>query len=494
MGLGRLVRQSSLYLVGNIASRAVGFLLVPLYAHYLSPAEYGLVDLIDLMIMVITLCVGVSALGTALVRIYYELPDESDRKVLSSTAFALVILLSLPISLAGILLARPLSRLMFHSDANAAIIMAFFVAMFFGNIMEISATFVRLRERVAMIVTYSVSTLVAAAGFNIFFIAYQRRGIWGFVLSKLIVGTGGALLLLMLNLRYTGMHFNWSYARRMFRFAAPLIACGLAVFTLHFSDRFFLNAYGYQTQLGQYALGYRFAFMLPILIAEPFSKAWSVSFYKFAEDPAWQSVFSRVLRNLLFLMVLGALGLSLFSRPALLLMVTPAYRPALYVIPVVSFAYVFRQAGDFYRDLLLISRKSFLIGQLTVIVAAVNIALNFAWIPRYGMYGAAWATFVSWFAYMFTLWTAAYRQHRFPFPVFSLGTTMGLSFLTLLGAEHTTPDSFWGSMATGTAWTLAFLLVIWVIGYFPKSEIAEMTDRVKMLRRTAVDWAKGTAA
>lgn len=234
--------------------------------------------------------------------------------------------------------------------------------------------------------------------------------------------------------------------------------------------------------------------MLPILIAEPFSKAWSVSFYKFAEDPAWQSVFARVLRNLLFLMVLGALGLSLFSRPALLLMVTPAYRPALYVIPVVSFAYVFRQAGDFYRDLLLISRKSFLIGQLTVIVAAVNIALNFAWIPKYGMYGAAWATFASWFAYMLTLWVAAYRQHGFPFPAYSLGTTMGLSFLTLLGAEHTTPNSFWGSMATGTAWTLAFLLVIWVIGYFPKSEITEMTDRVKMLRRSAAGWAKGSAA
>jgi O-antigen/teichoic acid export membrane protein len=494
MGLGTLVKQSSLYLIGNVASRAVGFLLVPLYAHYLSPAEYGLVDLIDLMIMVITLCVGVAAIGTAMVRIYHELPHEHDRMILSSTAFSLVIVLSLPISAVGILAAKPLSRLMFHSEANATIIAAFFVAMFFGNIGEIAATFVRLKDRVGLIVTYSLSTLVAAASFNIFFIAFQHRGIWGLVLSKLIVGTGGAIFLLLLNLRMTGLHFDLSYARRMFHFAAPLIASGLALFTLHFSDRFFLNAYGYQTQLGQYALGYRFAFMLPILIAEPFSRAWSVSFYRFAEDPGWQNVFNRVLRHLLFLMVLGALGLSLFSRPALLLMVTPAFRPALYVIPIVAFAYVFRQVGDFFRDLLLISRQSLLIGKLTVVTAALNIGLNFLWIPKYGMYGAAAATLASWFAYMVILWVAAYRQHHFPFPAFALGTTIGLSSLALVGAEFTTPATFWGSMATGSAWVLAFVLLLWMIGYFPQSDITDMVERVRMLRRTAVGWARGTAA
>jgi hypothetical protein len=95
---------------------------------------------------------------------------------------------------------------------------------------------------------------------------------------------------------------------------------------------------------------------------------------------------------------------------------------------------------------------------------------------------------------MVILWVAAYRQHHFPFPAFALGTTIGLSSLALVGAEFTTPATFWGSMATGSAWVLAFVLLLWMIGYFPQSDITDMVERVRMLRRTAVGWARGTAA
>ncbi len=490
MGIGKIVRHSSLYLIGTIASRAVGFLLVPLYAHYLSPVEYGMVDLIDLMVTIAALCVGVSAAGTAMVRMYHEKPDEGHRKRVVSTTLILVVLTTVPLCIGGMFASRPLSRLLFHSEANAGIIMAFFAAMFFGNIGEILSVLMRMRDRVILIVSYALVCLVAAASLNIFFIAFQRRGIWGFVLSKLIVGSGGALFLLVIGLRYARLNFDRAYARKLIAFGAPLVVSGLAFFTLHFSDRFFLNAYGYRTQLGQYALGYRFAFMLPVLIAEPFSRAWGVSFYQLAEGPAWKLSFVRILRHLLFLMILGATGLSLFSRPALQIMVTDAYRPALYVIPIVAFAYVFRQAGDFFRDLLLISKRSGLIGKMTCGTAIFNIALNFAWIPHYGMYGAAWATVASWGAYMLIFWVAAYREHQFPFPLRSLGSGLALAMLTLYGAAATTPRAFWGGVAASSAWMLVFLLAIWKSGYFPMSDLAEIGDRVVGLRHNTVAWIR----
>ena len=40
---GRLVKHSTIYAIGNISRQLVGFLMLPLYTHYLTPADYGVV-------------------------------------------------------------------------------------------------------------------------------------------------------------------------------------------------------------------------------------------------------------------------------------------------------------------------------------------------------------------------------------------------------------------------------------------------------------------
>jgi hypothetical protein len=40
-----VLRHSTLYAFGNIANRAVAFLAIPFYARFLSPAQYGLIEL-----------------------------------------------------------------------------------------------------------------------------------------------------------------------------------------------------------------------------------------------------------------------------------------------------------------------------------------------------------------------------------------------------------------------------------------------------------------
>src|ERR1700692_220479 len=42
------VRQMAVYGAGNILVKAVGFLMLPFYTHYLGPQDYGILEIIDL--------------------------------------------------------------------------------------------------------------------------------------------------------------------------------------------------------------------------------------------------------------------------------------------------------------------------------------------------------------------------------------------------------------------------------------------------------------
>src|SRR6266853_2564743 len=60
-GHGRLLlRDSGIYLIGNLMQKATAFVLIPLYTRALSTAQYGLLDLAN---TVVNLLLIVAALG-----------------------------------------------------------------------------------------------------------------------------------------------------------------------------------------------------------------------------------------------------------------------------------------------------------------------------------------------------------------------------------------------------------------------------------------------
>jgi O-antigen/teichoic acid export membrane protein len=64
-----LFQQSSLYTLGNIANRAAGMLMLPVYTHFLDDRDYGLLELIELFLAIAAISLGLKAVGDAMVRI-----------------------------------------------------------------------------------------------------------------------------------------------------------------------------------------------------------------------------------------------------------------------------------------------------------------------------------------------------------------------------------------------------------------------------------------
>lgn len=413
-GMGRIVHNSTLYLLGNVAGRVVAFLAIPFYSRFLTPAQYGLIEVIELSTQTIAIAFGLQAIGTAMTRLYFDQTSAEAERHVISTALIGTALLSATVTILSVAAAGAISQAVFHSADWASLLRAAFVAMFFASMAEVVLVYERMRDNARFFLAYSLVTLALSLGLNILFIGGFGAGVWGFVSSKLVVSIGGGGFLLWRLRRDVGWHWRGVYVPALVRLGAPLILSGLSYFAIHFSDRFFLTAAVSLAELGRYALAYRFALMVNAIVGDSFAKSWSVSFYRHTADADWREQFATVAAFFTLALCTTGLAVALFGPELLRIMVPPSFFPPALLLPILVLAYVVRDIADFFRSLLLINKRSVWVGQIAMAAAALNLLANVVLIPAYGVYGAAWATLVTWLAYLAVNWAVATREHRLP--------------------------------------------------------------------------------
>lgn len=474
--LQRVLRHSTLYAFGNIASRAVAFLAIPFYARFLSPAQYGLIELIELSTQTVAIAFGLQAIGTVLTRLFHDQTSPEAERNVVSTALIGTAMLGGCVTIAGVAAAGSISRAVFHTDAWATLLQAAFVAMCFSSILEVVLVYERMRDNARFYLAYSLVTLVLSLGLNIVFIGLLDAGVWGFVSSKLAVSVGGTAFLLWRLRRDVGWHWHGVYVPEFVRLGAPLIVSGLSYFAIHFSDRFVLTSAVSLAELGRYGLAYRFALMVNVLVGDSFAKSWGVSLYRHTDDPGWRRQFARVFAYFTLVLSTTGLAIAVFAPELLRIMVPESFMPPALLLPILVLAYVLRDVADFFRSLLLINKRAVWVGKIALAAALLNLLFNVLLIPAYGAYGAAWATLLTWSAYLGVCWIVADREHHLPIRLAPYGGLLFLVLATYAAAAAFRAQSILLQAFVDGLWVTLFVGIA-ALFFVPKDE-----------RRSAVRW------
>ena len=482
MDLRALAKSSFLYAVGSLALRVVGFLMIPVYTRFLTTADYGVIELIDLVVTVAAISFGLSAMGAALIRIYHDRKDPEWQNSVISSGILGMSAVALAICGIGIAAAPWLSEWALGSREYATLLQATFAALVSSNLVEICLTYLRIKDRPLHFVLFSIAHLVLTASLNIYFIVYLDYGVWGFVFSKLISSWLGALYLLTTILRETGVKWNGEAVRRMARFGSPIVFASLASFGIHFLDRFVLRHYASLGTVGIYSLAYKFGFMITYLVGGPFHRAWNARLYSHTDEEGWKQKFADVLRVFAFFLLFAWVGMSTLIDEALVVMAAPAYHPAIVFVPWIALAYASRAIGDFFRTILYINKRSGLAAKIAVSCAILNTGLNFALIPSWGAWGATWATLATWAYFMFVTGRLAQREHHLPVPYRPIVTMLAIAF-GLYGASQLAtagPLALRAALSLGLA--LLFPPLAWLLGGFTPSQKETLRTAVHRFR------------
>ncbi|MFH2002266.1 MAG: oligosaccharide flippase family protein [Planctomycetota bacterium] len=466
----RILKHSAIYGLGNVISKMIGFILIPVYTNVLSKAEYGLIELLNNTMIIIQLVVGMG-LSIAILRFYSEDKDEDSRDAVITTSIIFTCFFALIVAAVGLYSSKDLSRLILRDIGYSEPFRVMMFVMLFTTIIEVPMVVLRAKERSITFLGVSLAQLIIGLVLNIFFIVFLRCGVAGWLLSSL--WTSALICAYLLYTTLGGvrkMRFSFSLLKRMLAYTIPLIPASLAMFWIHNGDRYILNSEVGMGDVGIYSLGYRFAMMIPILVGQPFFLIWSVRMFHVFEQEGGEKVYARAFTYFTGVILLFWLCMAATIKEVIFLMSREQYHSAYFIVHIVAMGYVLREFSDFFKGVLLIRRRTSFIGLSTLISALVSTVLYLYLIPRFGQLGAAWATFFTFGSMALFMFITSQHVCRVPYEYKRLIIMGALAITILLSSRYVSLNNLYINMAIKGFFSLCFFPLLYLFGFFTPDE------------------------
>ena len=481
--IGTAVRHAFVYGLGSMATKAISFLLLPVFTHYLRPADYGALEVLDLTMSLLGMLLNMGVMA-AILRFYAMAKSPAEKHRVISTAFLGMAISACCIGTIGFWSLRPASAALFGPKISPVYAGLCFGAFLLNYIATVPYTYIRAKEASGTLVMIDVVTGLSTTALTVFCLVVLKWSLYGVLWSTLVICFVRSPLLIAWSIRETGVRFDRDVFRKMAAFGVPLVFSNLAMFILNFSDRFFLQRLRSLDVVGVYATGYKFGFLLNFVFIQSFNMMWQARMYIIHRERDHERIFAQVLVLYSVLVNFAALGLSLFSNDIVRMMIDRRYSGAEAVIPVVSLAYVCLAIGSFLQLGLYLSGKSGIIGILCAFAGLFSIGLNYVLISSYGMLGAAWATVLGFALLGIGSYYCAQR-------IFPLRLRVGRVMLSVVIAMILYGVSrVWGSWPVWTAFTIKAILLLSYPGILLLTRVVA-TEELATIRALRVKLVEG---
>jgi len=464
------VRHSAVYGLGTVLAKAMGFLMIPFYTRYLNPVDYGILEILDLSMSLLGMFLNMG-MTAALLRSYAGAPSHEEKRTAVSTAFLFAAATGLATFLLALGLIRPVSALLFGPGVPSTYLLLSFSSFIAGYIANLPRTYLRALEASGRFVLVDSIGLFAMLVLNIYFIAVLKIGLLGILLSSLIVAGFQAVLLSGWMLRKVGLRFGVPRLQEMVRFGLPLVFSNLALFTLNFADRFFLQYLRSLEVVGIYAVGYKFAYMINYLLVQPFYVMWQSRMYTIHAQPEHPTIFRQIFVLYSLLLTYAGLALSIFSPEIVRIMVDARFSSGQDVIPVVALAYVFYGIGYYAQLGMFLTNKTGAVGMVSAAAAVLNLGLNYFLILHFGTLGAAWATLLSFVAIAVGSYWLSQRVCPLPLGAARVAASVGIAVSLYLLARWWNPSSPGAALLLKAALLGGFPVLLWKARVLSQTEI-----------------------
>lgn len=423
-----LIRHSAVYGVGQVLSRIASVILLPIYTRYLTPADYGVIAILDLAAGVLGILVGVG-LANAVQRFHFRTEEGSERNQLWWTGLATVAALALLMTVPVLVFRQPLSQLLLGPEiASAALFLVLATGNFFTRVLEeLLTVHLRVDKRSTLLVATNLARLALNIALNLLLLIRFDMGVAGVLWGNLLTGIVTVVWLLMLFVRKQDRpSFDWNWLKPLAEFGGPMVVTALLGLGMHRGDRFLLRIFLDLDQVGLYSVAYSIGQAVNTLILLPFTQIWRVVIFELEGQENAKLVYVTVFRYFFDFLALSLFAVSVFAAPILRVLVAEQFFPAASLIPIVCLAYLFFSLNVHFNTPALLANKTTRLILPSAVALLVNVAFNLFLIPRMGAAGAAWASVLTFMTLSFAGLAVYRRIDRYPY-------SFTHSFLVLLG-------------------------------------------------------------
>ena len=401
-----------------MASHIVNILLLPVFAHYLSPVEMGILTMVWVFASVCKIAFRMG-LDAGFLRIHYDQVSDEDKRIHAGSIAIFAAVTGLVLLAVLVATAPWIAAFLGESSGKSAAVSPLLVILasvdiYLGTFFFVPLILLRIEGRASRFALLNTIRNLASTILKVTFLV-AGWGVIGVLWSD-VCGTA-LLVLLLLPKLCSSASFTWRWApvRASLAFGLPKLPHGLLVQVLNLADRKILVQFHGMGPVGIYDKGYALGAGVKFLSAA-FEPAWQPFLFSRVREPNAPELLGRVTTYVWAAFVTTALLVATFGRELLVALTctNPDFWPAVPVIPIVAFAYLCHGAFLLTSIGIAIEKKAHYYPIITGVAAVVNVGGNLLLIPRWSMMGAAWVTAIS-FVVMALLGFAISRR-LYPIP------------------------------------------------------------------------------
>lgn len=403
MGFNKVFKNSFFYTIASVLQGAMSLFLLPVYTRYLTPSDYAVLALV-LSFTAIFSSVMTLQIESGISRFVIKfIKDEERAKIYFSSIFILTVSLLLfgcaAINIFGdnllnIILSKnnKISYAPFFQIATWAILPALLV--------NSGLLLLQTLEKGMKYLLVILAQVVVNISCGLFFVVFLKTGLIGVIWAQFISAVCGLFFIVWLIKDWIQLFFKFPAQdiKDSLKYSLPIIPHMIGIYIYMYSDKLVLQRYVSLEDIGVYAVAGTLAYVL-LVIVNSTTAAYGPRFLKLAEDNKSKAQDETMRFIGLWWGGVGVIfmGYVLFSDIFVKIMTRPSFYPAIPLIPILASAYIFRGLYCFSVNSVFFCEKTKFIPIITISAAMINIALNIIFIPKYGIFAAAWNSVISYF-------------------------------------------------------------------------------------------------
>lgn len=467
LGLGALAQDAAIYGGARVLLKSLAFLLVPLYARYLTPAEFGVLELVLAFAALVDVFINLSGV---LARFYFD-RDESRWRKQAITLFFLIETIYPAVLIGGLLLfADRLADPIAGDAVYASLIVIALIDLYLTNVVDISMSLTRLRRKPWTFVLYALTRGLTYVTLAVLLVAVWELGVKGILIASL---TAACLVFVVSAKEYVRdlvRDVDWRVGREMLSFGWPTIVSALAFYALNLLDRFFIKHYHGLDDNGLYGVAFRYS-QIVLVGVFAFRMGWPQWHYSWLHTERHPEMVARGANWSFAAIGFLAVLVSAWILPLFHLIMPERYWEATVAVAPLCLAAMATGAYAVTAVGLNVMKRMRLIPVTALLGGAFAVALYFLLIPPFSYVGAAWATVAALWLMAGMIGVVSHRIYPVPWDFrrigLTLGATLGLA-LAALAVDSWMPFS--ASLPVRVAITAAYPAALLLGGFLTATE------------------------
>ena len=421
------IKGSAILIASNMIIKGINFFLLPLYTKYLTPEMLGISDSISNLTAVLfpLLVMGLDSAFSAF--FFDEHNEQHYHKVMNTIRITMLIASIVPVLMS--VAAKPIASLLF-GDSEYYILVAISLVSVSANLWHLPfSLFARMKNRMTLFALVNTVASLAMIILNIIFLTVLHLGAYSLILSTACVQILQFLMYrLMTKEKLDASALDRPLLRRMLTFSMPLIPNAIATWVLALSDRYIILHYCGANEVGLYGVAARFAAAVS-LVANGIYMSYTTYAYDKKGDSDDKQNYSRILNAFVYAIMGICVTVSLFAEEIIDIMAHNSYANTSVLIAPILFGQLLYGINTLVGYSITFEKKSKYILYITSTGAALNVVLNFIFVPMHGALAASYTTLVSYM--IMVVLTYYYAQKTYPVEYETV--KISLSILTALG-------------------------------------------------------------